>query len=292
MKKQILFFLLAFVMGMLSKPSHALLYVCKNKACSYVSNEISMRPWVKEIYPFFKTKDARIDFCEADSRSHYCLTEGLNWYASSPVTTVFLSIPVARTLPHQTTLIMDYLVKANEFMPSCSFALSTLDEADNQTIRLTSHNFSCDIHDFGKTNLQTTFFIDYIDFDNMVLGAKYMIQTQGGLAGNSAGYTLMKFRDGKTLRPLVVEPYYGEKPEVPNSKDMAHLMRKYDNLTYTDGTSGQPHPLKKELADWWFELKRSFDLDTPKPKEVPEDAHWWPKFVNKFMKVLYFEPLE
>ena len=272
MKKRILFFLMALLICAMPFPSEALLYVCQKGSCSYVSNEISMRPWVKKIYPFFKTKDARIDFCEADSKQHYCLAEGLNWYVKSPVTTAFLAIPVARTLPNKNTLLIDYLVKANEFLPSCSFARTSLDEADNQTIRLVSRNFSCDINDFGRTFLQTTFFIDYIDFDNMILGAKYMIQSHGGLTGDSAGYTLMKFRDGKTLLPLVVEPYYGEKPSVPNSKDMTRLINKYDNPTYADGTAAGPHPLVKELDDWWYELKRTFDLDTPTPKEVPEDS--------------------
>jgi len=293
MKKQVLFFAIAFFLCTFSFSSTASLYVCQKGTCSYIHEEVSLLPWVKKIYPFFKTSNARIDFCEADSKEHFCLAEGLNWYARSPVTTSFFSIPVARTIPHKKTLLLDYLVRANIFLPSCSFALTTLEEADNKTIRMVSHKFSCDVNDFGKTYLQTTFFIDYIDFDNMILGAKYMIQTHGELDGKAAGYTLMKFRDGKTLLPLVVEPYHGESPAVPDSTEMARLMNKIDNPTYIPNIDGQgPHPLQQEISDWWFELKQSFNLDKPSPKTVPEDAHWWTKFTHKFMKVLYFEPLE
>ena len=292
MTRKIFILLFTIILCTFSFSSAASLFVCQKKSCFYVNEEFPVRPWVKRLYPFFKARNARIDFCEADPKTHACLIEGLNWYSNSMISTAFFSIPVARTLPQKNTLLLDYLVKANESLPSCSFSQSTLEDGDNHTIRFVSHFFSCDILDFGKTQIQNTFYIDYIDFDNAVLGGKYMVQTHGALTSNSAGYALMKFRDGNTLIPLVTEPYYGDIPDVPNSTDLARMNRQVKTATASATQQNGEHPLVTGVSDWWAELKHSFNLDAPSPKTVHEDDHWWTKFTHKFMKVLYFEPLE
>ena len=289
MKKNVLFLLLPLVICTVSFSSAASLYVCQKGSCFYIESLIPTKTWLRKLYPLFKQKDARIDFCEADEKTHTCMAEGLNWYATSPNITAFLSIPVARTLPQKNTLIVDYLVRANESTPECNFSRSTLEAMENQNIRLISHLFSCQIMDFGKTQIQNTFYIDYIDFDNAVLGAKYQIQTHGELASSSAGYALMKFRNGNTLRPLIVEPYYGEEPQIPTDTDLDRQIRHNRIATDDEGTE---HPLITELSDWWYELKQSFNLDSPKPAKVREDAHWWTKFTDKVSKILYLEPLD
>lgn len=296
MKKQLWALLLIFVLCTVSFPSSASLYVCQNNSCSYLNEMESAKPWLQKLYCFFKARNARIDFCEADSKSRTCLADSLGWYSSSPVKTVFFSIPVARTLPQKNTLLLDYLVRANESLPSCGFALSTFEIAEEKTIRLVSRYFSCNITDYGKTQIQNTFYIDYIDFDNAVLGAKYMIQTYGSVNSNSTGYTMMKFRDGETLLPLVVEPYPGDIPPIPNAAELARLNAQIDSLYSAEAPAANKadprHPLLIGLDNWWEELKKTFDMDTPLPKTVHEDDHWWTRFVNKFMKVLYFEPLD
>lgn len=301
MKKQLLSFFTACILGTFSFSSAAALYVCENGSCSYTEKGQSVQPWIPKVYAFFKARNARIDFCEADPKSHACLTEGLNWYANSPMFTAFFSIPVARTLPQQNSLLVDYLVKVNEYLPTCNFAISTVEETEKQALRLVSHAFSCQITDFGKTQLQNSFFIDYVDLDNKVLGAKYIIQTSGAIKGNSAGYTLMKFRDGQTLLPLVVEPYYGEEPNVPEVPELRQLARQdaASADAFADGESDYKvdyehaeHPLVEGVRDWWAELKYSINLDKPKTTKVQEDDHWWTKFTNKLMKIIYLEPLE
>lgn len=295
MKKQIL---ISLLLGMctFSFSSAASSYVCEKGLCTPMEKDASLKPVFSKLYALFKTRNARIDFCEANAATHTCLTDGLNWYAKSPLITAFFSIPVARTLPQQNTLLIDYLVKANEFLPSCNFSLSTLEEAENKTIRLTSHNFACQVASFGQTQLQNTFFIDYIDFDNKVLGAKYIIQTSGAITGNSAGYALMKFRDGETLLPLVIEPYYGELPPVPNPDDAAHLASQINETStaspYTPAQAPEDHPLIGEISTWWEELKNSVNLDKLTQTDVQEDEHWWSKFTNKLAKIIYLEPLE
>ena len=295
MKKQILSLLFTFILCTFSFSSAKAFYFCENGSCSSVGKGSSLKPLFPKIYALFKARNARIDFCEADSKKHSCLSDGLSWYASSPLITAFFSIPVARTLPQQNTLLIDYLVKANEYLPSCGYAISTFDEAENQTIRLTSHNFSCHITDFGKTHLQNTFFIDYMDLDNRILGGKYLIQTSGAITGNSAGYALMKFRDGQTLLPLVVEPYYGEMPKVPSAADMARLARQIPdspNAQVAGMSPDAPHPLLEGLDDWWGDLKDTVNLDKPAPVVVQEDDSWWVRFTDGLKKLIYLEPLD
>ena len=74
--KKIILFTIAFILCTFSFSSAASLYVCQKGTCSYIHEEVPLLPWVKKIYPFFKTLNARIDFCEADARDHFCLAEG------------------------------------------------------------------------------------------------------------------------------------------------------------------------------------------------------------------------
>ncbi|MBQ3695972.1 MAG: hypothetical protein II938_03280 [Alphaproteobacteria bacterium] len=289
--KHILFLGLALLIGGTFTPAQAELYICQKGRCDYTPEDASIRPWLHKLYAFFKTPDARIDFCEANPKIHSCLTDGLKWTAQSPAATVNFAIPVARTLPQKNTLLMDYLVTANAFMPSCSFSTTTFEEAENKTVRMVSRAFECQMTGISKIKLQNTFFIDFIDFDNSVIGAQYTIQTHGELGGNSAGYTLMKFRDGNTLLPLVPQPYYGEMPDAPD----AYQAKKMADTLNTPPITEEPSAFDGFVGgvkDWWTKLKESFNLDKPKRRSSHEEPSWWNKFSDTFMKVIYLEPLE
>jgi len=287
MKKRFILFLILFIMAF-AHTSKASLMICNKGICRYMDEFATLRPYIKQIYCLFKTTDARIDFCEADPNTHTCMANNISWYADSPIMPVFFAVPVARTLPQKNTLLMDYLVKANESLTACNFSITSFEEADNHTIKIVSHPFSCDAMTLGKVQFQNTFFVDYIDYDNEVIGAKYTIQTHGAIKGNAAGYTLMRFRNGKTLLPLVVEPYYGELPEVPDAAQLGRLTRQLEL-----GNPQPPeHPLIAGIKDWWGELKESLNLDHAKRPSVQEDDHWWTKFSRKALKVLYLEPTE
>ena len=288
--KHILFLGMALVIGSFCTSAEASLYVCQKGKCDYADGDLSLKPWIRQLHPFFKTQNARIDFCEADPKTRTCLSTGLHWVARSKAMSINFAIPVARTLPQKKTLTIDYFVTANASLPSCSFSPTTFEEADNKTIRIVSHAFDCQISGLSRTKLQNTFFVDYIDFDNAVIGAQYAIQTHGETSSNAVGYTLMKFRDGNTLLPLVPQPYYGEMPEPPNSEQTRKMAI----------ANAPPQPEKEPMdkfvdgvKDWWQELKESFNLDKPKRRTAPnEEPHWWQKFSDNFMKVFYLEPLE
>jgi len=278
------------VAGM-SLSAQASLYICQNGRCDYTIDGVNVQPWIKQLHTFFKTPDARIDFCEADSKKHVCIKQNLNWLAQSPVTQVYFSIPVARTIPNKKTLLMDYLVSANSFLPTCSFSNTTFEQADNNTIRLISHAFECQLTGAGRTQLQNTIFIDYIDFDNSVIGGSYVLQTHGEISGNATGYTLMKFRDGNTLLPLVPQPYYGEMPVAPDAYQAKRMARTLNQPVVIENKDSMEE-FVDGVKDWWEKLKESFNLDAPKKHYEDEEPHWWDKFSDTFMKVFFLEPLD
>ena len=287
--KQTLFKSFLCCVAALSFSANASLYICQKGRCDYAMDGMSLKPWIKQLHTFFKTPNARIDFCQADAQKHVCAKEGLNWEAQSPVARVYFSIPVARTIPNKNTLLMDYLVSANAFLPSCSFSNSTFEPAENGTIRLVSHSFECQLTGIGRTQLQNTFFIDYIDFDNSVIGGSYTIQTHGEISGNSTGYTLMKFRHGNTLLPLVPQPYYGDMPPAPDARQAKRMAKALNPPPQPQSSMDK---FMAGVKDWWQELKESFNLDNSQRRPPNEEPSWWDNFSEKFMKVIYLEPLE
>ena len=291
--KRTLFLLIMLLCFGLSFSANASLFICEKGRCDYTMQGITIKPWLRKLYAFFKAPNARIDFCEANPKNHSCLEKGLNWQARSPVADVYFSIPVARTLPHKTTLLLDYMVSANAFLPQCGFSISTFEEAGDNTIRLVSNAFECQLMDFGRIKLQNTIFIDYIDFDNSVIGGQYTIQTHGQIQGLASGYTMMKFRDGNTLLPLVPQPYYGEMPKAPTAEEARQIAKQMAEAQMPPTEESGMDRFINGVKDWWEQLKESFNLDKPKKPASPYDEPtWWDKFSDNFMKVFYLEPLD
>ena len=263
----------------------ASLFVCQNSRCNYVDETLPLKPWIRKLHRFFKTPNVRMDFCESPTQNRTCLTDGLKWVGQSSLMDVSFDIPVARTLPQQNTLVIDYLVRANESLPTCGFSKTTFEPAENHTIRLISHDFSCRLTGLEDTHLQNTFFVDYIDFDNAVIGAQYTIQTHGEIKGIGSGYALIKFRDGKTLKPLVPMPDYGDMPDAPTAAQ-ATLYQRQQNPP-------EDESLLDSMADWWQELKDSLNLDKTRRTSAPNQPDtWWNRFTNKALKIFYLEPLD
>lgn len=274
----------------LVQPCHASLLVCQNKLCDYVHEGLKLKPWIRKLHTFFKNPNARIDFCTADPQKRTCTADKLTWTAASEMMNVVFTLPVARTIPQKNTLLMDYLITANESLPSCNFSVSTFEESDAQNIRFVSNPFSCELTGLGRTQFQNTFFIDLIDFDNAVVGAQYVIQTHGELKGQGAGYALMKFRDGNTLLPLVPQPYQGEMPAAPDAQDARRIQKQ---LTPKEPPKDKFDAFVDGVKDWWEQLKESFNLDKKKSSTSSNvEPTWWDNFSENFMKVIYLEPLD
>ena len=269
--------------------------MCQKGVCDSVDRQQILRPWLKKFYPFFQNPNTRIDFCEADAMSHTCRHDGLMWQANSHVASVNFTIPVARTLPAPNTLMIDYLVLANEFMPNCDFSKTTFDITKDVTFRMVSNAFNCRLSDIGKTELQLTFFFDFIDFDHGVVGGNYTIQMAGEIASNASGYALLQFRDGATALPLIAQSYPGKVAQAPN-KPVNQIYR--ERAAYQN-QKAQSSAFVSENKDWWSRLKHSFNLDSDEPympgatsSSTGTDQHWWDSFTDTFKKVIYLEPLE
>ena len=201
--KKYLFIVIFLILGCFSITTNASVYVCQKGTCDFADQRSQVHSWLRKLYTLFKQPNARIDFCEGNIKTHACQSNELQWHAKSAVTDATFAMPVARTIPGAQTLMLDYLVKANESMPTCKYSQTTFDITPENTIRMLSHAFRCGIFDTAIVNTQNTFFIDYIDLDNAVLGGKYVLQTDGALTGGGTGYALMHLRDGQTLKPLV-----------------------------------------------------------------------------------------
>ena len=315
--KRILLFCLMFICSVSS--AGASVMVCQKGVCDHTTGKTDMNSWLQKLRTLFETSNVRIDFCEADFGTHLCLHPNLDWTAQSANIDVSFRIPVARTLPHKNTLLIDYMVSANEALPACSPSNSIFEVAGNNTFRLASQSFDCKILGLSPTKLQNTFFIDYIDFDNAVAGAQYTIQTHGEINGTSTGYTLMKFRDGDSLLPIVVQPYRGKMPEAPN----IYAAPKIEPKPAPQPPESFLNKFATGVKTWWDKLKESFvssDEETErlffeenddkmgamkgmrsqnkitpkKERSTPDCAQetWWDRFTDTFMKVIYLEPLD
>ena len=281
------FLILFLVFGCCAVSANASVYVCQKGTCDSADSRSQVHPWLRRLYTLFKQPNARIDFCEGDAKKHACKSNDLVWHAKSPTIDVTFQTPVARTIPGAQTLMLDYLVTANESMPTCKYSQTTFDITPENSIRMLSHAFRCQIFDTAITNIQNTIFIDYIDLDNAVLGGQYVIQTDGAVTGGGTGYVLMRLRNGETLRPLVAINYETRNPELPLAPEQ------YRRAFRSENNPDQPKDFKTELSDWWEELKYSFNLDKKKYKTPRgQEPHWWSKFSDTFMKVIYLEPLD
>lgn len=291
-KKTSFFALMVLCVGLFSAHAQASLVVCQDGSCQKVLDQADFLPWLKKLHSYFKTPNARIDFCEAAAQKRSCLAEGLNWTAQSALVPVSFSTKVARTAPLKNTLLLDYLITANSTWPDCSYALTTFDKSSDNSIRMVSHAFECQLADFSKTHLQNSFFIDYINFDEGKIGAKYVIQINGAVNGQASGYAVMTFRDGNTLRPLIHQTNVADMPAPPSLAEARQIIRQH-KLNNPNQQKSKWEIFSDGVKNWWGQLKDSLNLDLEKePIEAKDEPSWWDKFTDKFMKIIYLEPLD
>ncbi len=281
MKKYKLF--LGISLGILGAipAAEASVYTCHKGECSYLFSDFPFSHLLEQVRPIFQMSNARLDFCEADESTRTCVSQGLNWQATSTNNLALFSIPVARVVPHKNTLDIEYLVAANTFLPDCRLSPTTLAEGENQTLRIASDSFSCDITDFQKTYIQNTFFVDFIDFDRAVLGGHYLIRTQGEFQAEKSGYMLMQFTDGTKRMPLLMTP-----PVTLAETPTIYQTTPAEGDFVTD-VKEAAEKSAWHIKDWWQQLKYSLNFDDGKPNP----NHWWNRLVDKAKKIFFLEPL-
>jgi hypothetical protein len=140
--------------------------------------------------------------------------------------------------------------------------------------------------DSAVAKIQTTFFIDYFDVDNSILGGHYIIQNSGSISGNATGYTLLRMRDGNTSLPLVAVP---ESTATPPAPETAHTYYTPEGHRIVNG-----HIQQEQDISWWDKLKESLNLDKKRSRKTPPgtEPHWWDKMTDTLTKIFYLEPLD
>ena len=127
------------------------------------------------------------------------------------------------------------------------------------SVQLNSPDFGCRITELGKTQLSFRFDLDYIDLDSGRFGGTYQASVSGDVLGSGSGYVLLQLNEDRSLTE--------ERPLPTDLLSAADTDRKTGRSS--DRSSGR-------LFDW--------DWDNIKVK--------WNNFKEKFLKVLYLEPLE
>ena len=253
---------------LLSAYSHAGMTICNKYSCqparAYDSQEI-----LNALAQTFFGEQKELVFCEANEQDKTCENRPITFMGQTNLMSVQFQIPFVRILQLSVTddalqLLLDYQLQANQYYPTCSSVNSTLTfSVSNQgDFLLTTPDFNCRVTELGNTTLGLRFTLDYLDLDKGVIGAKYQSTAKGDVLGGGTGYTLMKLSKLRSIempRPLPTE-FVSEDGYRMNAQGQVHGRRVLGN----------------GLVDW--------DLDNIKVK--------WNSFKEKFLKILYLEPLE
>ena len=138
--------------------------------------------------------------CEADPHTHVCLKEGI----TIPVTTAFaesdltiqnLKLTDEKKLSGATglDLVWDYRINVGNTYPSCELALSRLNVNYTDQVEITSDDVICRVTETGRTSLNATYNVNYLDFDYGFIGAYYTIGVGEAVRGDKTGYALFRF---------------------------------------------------------------------------------------------------
>ncbi len=142
--------------------------------------------------------------CEADPVSHVCLQDGLRISAKAAFAETNIVVPSVRIIDSKLLkgetgldVVLDYQVTANKTVPRCQATVSRLTVSFVDKVELMTPDFTCDITETGRTSLNATFNVDYIDFDYGFIGAYYTLGIGEAVQGDKSGYALFRFT-GKT----------------------------------------------------------------------------------------------
>ncbi len=164
-----------------------------------------------------------IRVCDADPYTHACLRYGVRIPAQASFAQANITIPEiylsdVKLSPKEATLNMvwDYRVKVNTTYPRCSAASTQLSVPFVNKVQLRSAEFGCGMTETGRSLLNATYDVDYIDFDYGLIGAYYTIGTAGTVRGGRSGYVLMAF-GAKTTVDIPDEAFEVPAPRVANN---------------------------------------------------------------------------
>lgn len=185
--------------------------VCRGRQCAATTYSMTRGFLFNKLVQLVnENKGKNILLCEADSFSHVCLKEGITVPATSAMTAIDLVIPSVKLADSKMIagqsgldLILDYKVYANQTAPACQLGLSRLTVDYVDKVELTTNDFTCQITETGKTDVNVSFNIDYIDFDYGFLGGWYTVGVGETVQGDASGYVMMRMTNMAPLEPDV-----------------------------------------------------------------------------------------
>ena len=236
--------------------------ICDTEVCQPVTY-FEQQSVIEKLTAMFKNNTNQILICAADSSTKKCLNQPLMFDGRTNMMQVDFQVPFIRILQKERlenglSLALDYQIKANEKYPKCSACVSQFTLFPKGEIILTSPSFECQATELGDTSLAFQFKIDYIDFEAGWLGASYEASSSGDVLGEGTGYVMMQVSAERAIEL---------KRRQPGSNE--DKIRPVPAKEYTPAESGK-------LVDW--------DKENIKEK--------WNNFKEKFLKILYLEPLE
>lgn len=189
--------------------------VCKAGQCVQTNHNMSREYLFNQLKSLADANIGQdIEICEGDSTTRQCVQKGISLLVASPAIQTIVQLPKARLIdarPVKDTpgidLIIDYKMKAGGTFPHCQTTLSRLGTRHAGSSELMSPHFNCALTETGKTLFSIAYHIDYIDFDQGIIGAQYTIAADNVLTGANAGYVLMDFAKGVKMEPGETYPY-------------------------------------------------------------------------------------
>ena len=177
--------------------------VCRAHQCAETSYSMSQGFLFNKIDQMMKRNVGKaVLLCEADPVSHICLNQGLEIPAQASFEQVDikvdgLELTNEQLISGQTALeaVFDYKIRANKTFPKCQLGVSRLTVPSVDKVELATNDFTCHITETGRTAINATYNIDYLDFDYGFIGAYYTIGIGEAVQGDKTGYVLMRFTD-------------------------------------------------------------------------------------------------
>ena len=196
-----------------SGPSSVL--VCRAHQCAAASYSMTRGFLFNKLSQMMSANAGkRALLCEADPVSHVCLREGIHIPAQAAFATTDIVIPSVNIVDTKLTkgqpqmdVVLDYQVSANQTVPRCAAVVSQLSVAYVDKVEWMTPDFTCHMTETGRTSLNATFNIDYIDFDYGFIGAYYTIGVGESVRGEGSGYVLMRLTEQNIQppEPVVIE---------------------------------------------------------------------------------------
>lgn len=211
-----------------------------------------------------------IRVCDADPNTHACMRQGMRIPAKAAFASANITIPEIRLVdvklaPTADTLnlVWDYRVKANKTYPVCSASSTRLTVPFVNKVQIRSTDFGCDMTETGRTLLNASYDVDYIDFDYGLMGAYYTLGTAGAVQGSRSGYVLMSFGAKSTVQ-MPEEAFVVPPPAAPKQISAAPLTPARQTAPDTASAAAQP----TEAAESLYQRPNSSDEEsTTAPQE-------------------------